>query len=82
MIQSAKNKVFWTQVCWIDWILHILIELDVLEHLATLPGHEGSCKGHEKAFLNDPKCQKEVFGHFIEFGWFDWSVIAYSDTGN
>ena len=26
--------------------------------------------------------KKEVFGHFIEFGWFDWSDIAYSDRGN
>ena len=29
--------------------------------MALLPGHEGSLKSHEKAFLNDPKCQNEVF---------------------
>ena len=28
----------------------------------------------------EPK--KQVFDHFIEFDWFDWSDIAYSDRGN
>ena len=23
--------------------------------------------------------KNEVSGHFIEFGWFDWSDIAYND---
>ena len=23
--------------------------------------------------------KNEVLGHFIEFGWLDWSDIAYSD---
>ena len=26
------------------------------------------------------KRAKNVFSHFIEFGWFDWSDIAYSDN--
>ena len=26
--------------------------------------------------------KNHVFGHFIEFGWFDWSDIACSDRGN
>ena len=25
------------------------------------------------------KGQNEVFGHFIEFDWFNWSDIAYFD---
>ena len=25
------------------------------------------------------RAKNQVFGHFIEFGWFDWSDIAYSD---
>ena len=29
-------------VCWIDLILHMMIELYIFHHLATLPGHEGS----------------------------------------
>ena len=24
----------------------------------------------------------EVFGHFIELGWFDWSDITYNDSTN
>ena len=28
------------------------------------------------------RAKNQVFGHFIEFGWFDWSDIAYSDRGN
>ena len=38
---------------------------------------------HNDAIRN---CQKEprtrFFGHFIEFGWFHQSGIAYSDRGN
>ena len=51
-----------------------------------LPGHEGSFKDHKNAFLNDPKGQKsvksakiKVSGHFMAFGWFNWSNIAYFD---
>ena len=44
-------------VCWIDLILHMMIEFYVFHHSATLPGHEGSFKSLKKAFLNDPKCQ-------------------------
>ena len=63
--------------------MHIMIVLNVFQRLATLPGHEGSFRNHKNAFLNDPKCQKRgVFGHFIEFGWFDWSDIACSERGN
>ena len=35
--------------------------------MALLPGHEGSLKSHEKAFLNDPMCQKEVFGTYVSW---------------
>ena len=24
------------------------------------------------------KARNEIFGHFIEFGWFNWSDIAYT----
>ena len=47
MIQSAKRgflAIFWTQVFWIDLTLHIMADLNVFHHLATLPGHEGSFK--------------------------------------
>ena len=26
------------------------------------------------------RAEIEVFGHFIELGWFDWSDIAYNDS--
>ena len=76
MIQSAKNKVFLTLVGWIDLILHITIELNVFDNLATLPGHGGSFKSHKKAFLNDPKSQKRGF---LDFGVIDRLDIAYYD---
>ena len=60
MIQRARKEVFglfWSSVCWVDLIFHIVIVLNVFHHFATLPGHEGSFKNHN-AFLNDPKCQK------------------------
>ena len=42
-----------------------MIELSVVQQLATLPGHEGSFKNVTKAFLNDPKCQKGGFWPFF-----------------
>ena len=26
------------------------------------------------------RAEIELFGHFIEFGWFDWYDIAYNDS--
>ena len=51
-------------------------ELYVFQHLATLPGHEGSFKSHKKAFLNDPKCQKRGF---LGLGLVDRLDISYYD---
>ena len=62
--------IFWSLVCWIDLILHIVIELNVFQLSAMLPGHEGSFKDHKNAFLNDPKGQKRGFW---PFSWV-WSV--------
>ena len=63
--------ILWTLVCWIDLIMHIVIELNSFQHLAQLPGCEGSFKTDKIAFLNDPKRHKLGFWPFIEFGWFD-----------
>ena len=41
-----------------------------------LPGHEGSFKHNENAFLNDPKCQKQGF---LDLGLVDRLDIAYYD---
>ena len=50
--------IFLTLIRPIDFILHILIELNVLQHSAMFPGHKGSFKNHKNAFLNDLKSQK------------------------
>ena len=63
---KCEKEVFLTQVCWIDLILHNVIVLNVFKHSATSPDHEGSSKDRKYPFLNDPKGQNEVFGHFLE----------------
>ena len=60
----------------IDLILQILIELNVLQHSARLPGHKGSFKNLKNGFLKDPKCQK---GGFLDLGLLDRLDIAYND---
>ena len=45
--------------------------------MATLPGHRGSFKNHQNAFLNDPIMGYLVIlsildGLILDFGWFDW----------
>ena len=57
-----------------------MLVLNVYQRSAMLPGHEGSFKDHKNAFLNDPKSQKEVFGHFLEFGLLDRLDIAYCES--
>ena len=71
--KEPKNRVsaiFWSLICWIDLILHIVIVLNVFQLPAMLPGHEGSFKDHKNAFLNDPKGQKRGFWPFSGV----WSV--------
>ena len=62
--------IFLNLVCWINLISHIVIVLNVLQHVARLPGHAGSFKSHKNAFLNDPKSKKRGFW---PFSWV-WSV--------
>ena len=69
--------IFLSLVCWIDLILHILIELNVFQQSATLPGHGGSLKSQGNEFVNDPKCQK---GGFPDLYLLDPLDIAYYDT--
>ena len=71
--------IFLTLVRPIDFILQILIELNVLQHSAMLPGRKGSFKNHKNAFLNELKSQNEVFGHFHMFGQLDRLDIADCD---
>ena len=56
--------IFLSLVCWIDLISQIVVVLDILQHLSTLPCHEGSFKDHKNAFMNDPKSQKGGFWPF------------------
>ena len=57
-----------------------MMELNVLQHLTTQLGQGGSFKIHKNASLNDPKCQKRVFGHFLEFGLLNRPDVAYCDS--
>ena len=52
--------------------------------MATLPGHRGSFKNHQNAFLNDPIMGYLVIlsildGLILDFGWFDWPDIACNE---
>ena len=68
--------IFWSWVCWIDLILHVVIVLNVFKLWTTIKGHEGSFKDNKNAFLNDPKCQKRGF---LDLGLMDRLDIAYDD---
>ena len=52
--QKRFSAIFLSLVCWIDLILHIVIELNVFQLSAMLTGREGSFKDHKNVFLNDP----------------------------
>ena len=79
--------IFWSLVCWIDLILHIVIELNVFQHLATSPGREGPFKNRKNPFLNDPKCQKRGFWPFsgvrsVGSTWYCilWEYLMFSNV--
>ena len=83
MIQTAKNEIFGH---FLEFGLLDLLDItyfdssNVFQHSTTLQDHEGSFKCHKNAFLNDPKSQKDVLGHFLEFGLLDRLDIAYCDS--
>ena len=56
-----------------------MIVLNVFEDKATLSGHDDHSKITNR-FLNDPKSQKEFFGHFWEFGLLVRLDNAYCDS--
>ena len=56
--KSGFLAIFRSLACWIDLVLHIVIVLNVLLHVASVPGHAGSFKIHKNPFLNDQKSQK------------------------
>ena len=62
--------IFLSLVGCIDFILHIVIVLNVFQLSAASPSHEGSYKKYKNAFLNDPKSQKGGFWPFSRV----WSV--------
>ena len=64
-------------VCWIDLILHMMIEFYVFHHSATLPGHEGSFKSLKKYYWMIQSAKKWVFDHFHDLGLLDRRDIAY-----
>ena len=59
---------FWSLVSWMDFILHILIILNVLNNLVTIShvlDHSITTKNH---FWMIQIAKNEVFGHFLDFG--------------
>ena len=71
--KSQKKRflaIFWSLVCWIDLILHIMKALYALQHLSALIHKSQRCIFEYK----EPK--KEVFGHFLDFGLLDRLDIA------
>ena len=82
MIQIAKNEVFGhflelgasdrLQIAYDDYTKW---SWQVGCHIA----HAGSFKNHKNSFLDDPKCQKRVFDHFLELGLLDRLDTAYYD---
>ena len=71
--KEPKNRfltIFWSLVFWIDSVLHIVIVLNIFQHLATLPCHDGSFKNPKNAFFNHQKSQKRGFWPFSRV----WSV--------
>ena len=62
--------IFSSLVCRIDLILHIVVVLNILQHVPTRLGHEGSFKNHRNAFFNNSKSKKRGFW---PFSWV-WSV--------
>ena len=66
IIQKPQKTSLWLRflvifinlVWWIDLILQIMIEFNVLKHSARLTDHEGSFKYHKNVLLNDPNSQK------------------------
>ena len=42
--------------------------------------YAGSFKNHENTFLNDPKSQKGVLGHFLDFSLLDQLDIAHFNS--
>ena len=75
MIQRAKTEVFGhflELVCWIDLILHILVELNVFQHSGTLPGHGGSFKNPQNAFLMTKMPKRGILAVF-------WTQVLWID---
>ena len=67
MIQIAKKSfvaIFSTMVRWIHLILRIVMVLNVLQHQAMFPSHEGSFKSHHK---NEILALLLSFVYLIEF---------------
>ena len=72
--------IFSSLVLLVNLILHILKKLNGVNNLAMISlilDHSKSAKLH---FWMIQRAKKEVFGHFLEFGVWDWLDIAYCDS--
>ena len=59
--------VFLSLVCWMELVLHIVIVLNVFQHLGCGAAHAGSFKMH---FWMIQSAKKEVFGYFSTLSGF------------
>ena len=72
--------IFWSLVCWIDLILHIVIVLNVPNNLAMISAMLDHSKVTKMHFWLIQRVKKDVFGHFLEFGLLDQLDIPYCDS--
>ena len=71
--------VFWSLVCWIDLILHIVIVLNVFnirQCYQVMKDHSNIMEMH---FWMIHRAKNEVFGHFLELALLDRLDIAYCE---
>ena len=77
-IQVGVNFLTW--VGRMDFILHILIILNVLNNLVTISYMVDHSKPMKNHFWMIQIAKNEVFGHFLELGTSGGSHITYSDN--
>ena len=76
--KMGRLAFFWSLVCWVDLILHIVIGLNALQHSSALPDPERSFKNHKKDYFGMIlRVKKQVFGRFKDFCQLNRLDVAY-----
>ena len=66
----------------IDSISHMMVVLNVSQHVAVVIGHARLINYAQCAKIVQKRAKNEVFGHFLDFGDSDRLDIAYDDSPN